>query len=122
MPWSIQIDEFASDEISQTTRPDGPTVLELKGRYSAHHIVRIPQLPFVELHAADSDGDDGPLLQAETVSFTLLPNAGDHRRGAWSMVARADLRGIAAGTRLTAVLTDSTRSLTIPSTKTLVVH
>ena len=81
MPWSIDIDEFTSEGVSHTLAPDGTATFELTGRYSAHHIVRVPQLPLLELHDAEGGGLDEPVLRAETVSFTMWP--------VWSSSARS---------------------------------
>src|SRR5262245_65846338 len=101
MPWSIDIDEFTADSASQLiTTPDGVTTFELEGRYSAMHIVRIPQLPRVELYDAQADGKDEPLACAQTVSFTMRPHTDDDRRGRWTIRVRARLGEVAKGTRL----------------------
>ena len=121
MPWSIDIDEFTSEGVSHTLAPDGTATFELTGRYSAHHIVRVPQLPLLELHDAEGGGLDEPVLRAETVSFTMWPNAGDHRRGRWILTARAPVAALPTGARLRPVLTDAMQSLRVPSQRTLAV-
>jgi hypothetical protein len=120
MPWSIDIDEFTADGASHlTTTPEGLATFELEGRYSAMHIVRIPQLPRVELYDAKATGEDEPLARAETLSFTMLPQAEDDRQGRWALRARARLGKLPKGTLLKPVLTDATQSMRVPSARTL---
>ena len=122
MPWSINIEEFTAEDVAQSPKnDDGFMTFELKGRYSARTIVRLPQLPLVELYDADAGGLAQPLARAETVSFTMLPSSGDHRVGRWTITARARLQGLPSGARLMPVLTDATQSLRVPSNQTLAV-
>lgn len=121
MGWSINVDEFTSEGATLSKSDDGIAMFELRGKYSAYHIIRIPQLPQVELHAEGSDGTATPLAMAEVVTFTMTPTPGNPKRGTWHTRARVDIRDLPAGTRLVPVLTDTINSLRVPSTHSLAV-